>query len=390
MTAQPEIKIAATPAYWTHGVEPFPAPVAQGRMAQLVDFDDRLYEQARIVYRFLVYWYHDKHGDALLSQRHVAHVMKQRAPAGAKVLSRSVVQRAILALMETGWVVRSYKGRGRNKSRTGSRYIPVANVTDLAAQGKFPELTHTNGPDDIVTEPAHAIGPDKAYAAQATGPDRAYAAHANGPKTHIQDTGTIDPCTCSDMNSPPVAAGLSAAAPQGGGFERLAAAYAKAGDNLAKARAAFNDIDPDHPELERMVRAAESWKRTATGKRMSLERWLKEKRWLTGAEYSSDARSTHRYPTCVITRITPRVVEDDFEGAKVWYRDRDGMQHMCVLDRREYGILAEACAADRPRVNGAGDDLHEFIGARFQLDEYGWFDPIRPANENNAKQGEAA
>src|SRR5688572_25826624 len=132
MTAlQPNV--GESPLFWTHKVDAFPSPVAQFRMAQLIDFDDRLYETARIVYRFLVGWYHDEHGDALLSQRHVAKVMKQRAPEGSVVPSRNAVQRAIIALMDTGWVVRTFQGRGKGKG--ASRYVPVINALELAAQG---------------------------------------------------------------------------------------------------------------------------------------------------------------------------------------------------------------------------------------------------------------
>src|SRR5690606_39465258 len=65
------------------------------------------------------------------------------SPEGAVVLSRSAVNRAILALMETGWVVRTFKGRGKGKG--ASRYVPVLNVLELAAHGKFPEPSHSIG-----------------------------------------------------------------------------------------------------------------------------------------------------------------------------------------------------------------------------------------------------
>ena len=186
---QLELKVGEDRRYWTHKVKPFPEPVAQFRMAQLIDFDDRLYETARVVYRFLVGWYHHDHGDALLSQRHVAKVMKQRAPDGASVPSRNAVQRAILALLETGWVVRTAKGRGRKK--TASRYIPVINVLELAEQGKFPELAHAIGPDEDDAELAHANGPVSSELAHDNGPVDAKLAHAIGPKTLLPDPTTL-------------------------------------------------------------------------------------------------------------------------------------------------------------------------------------------------------
>jgi hypothetical protein len=361
-----QLKIGESPAYWTHAIGEPNGPVSQFRMSQLIDFDDRLYETARVVYRFMVGWYHNGYGDALLSQRHVAKVMKQRAPTGALVPSRNAVQRAILALMETGWVVRSFQGRGKGKG--ASRYVPVLNVLELASQGKFPEPAHANGP----VEPAHANGP---LVAHATGPIAPEPAHVGGPKTRLQDTVTKTRVPVVNDSSAPVAGGPLAAAPDDG-FEHLAAAYDKRGDNLAKARRAFNDIAPDAAELERMVAAAASWKRTGTGKRMSLDRWLREKRWLSSGEFANDNRATHRYPSCVITRIKPRVSGDDFEGAQIWFRDRDGSQRHMVLDFSEYRQLQDACVLDRPAACEPSDDLHQFVGARFQLDDADFFEPL--------------
>lgn len=362
MTAVQPKTTGETPAYWTHNVDAFPGPVAQFRMAQLIDFDERLYETARVVYRFLVGWYHDDHGDALLSQRHVAKVMKQRAPDGSSVPSRNAVQRAIIALMDTGWVVRTFQGRG--KGRGASRYVPVINVLELAAQGKFPELAHVNGPD----EPAHAIGP---VVAHANGPVDAEPAHQSGPKTRLQDPATKTRVPVVNDISTPVAGGPLAAAP-GDGFDRLFAAYDKPDDNRAKAKRAFNDINPDAAEIERMVQAAASWKKSANGKRMSMERWLREKRWLSGEDFANDNRKTHRYPSCVITRIKSRWDKDeDFTGAQIWFRDRDGAAHTRVLDASEYAWLKECCY-ENSRLMDPSEDLHEFVGARFQIDDNGF------------------
>lgn len=370
MTKPQADKIGEAPAYWTHGVDAYPSPVAQFRMAQLIDFDDRLYETARVVYRFMVGWYHDGHGDALLSQRHVAKVMKQRAP-GAVVPSRNAVQRAIIALMDTGWVVRSYQGRGKGKG--ASRYIPVFNVLDLAAQGKFPQPAHDTGP----VQPARVNGP---LVARANGPVDAEPAHTGGPKTRLHDPVTKTRVHVVMDSSAPVAGEPLAAAPDG--FERLFAAYDHGGSDKRRARMAFNGVNPEAAELERMVVAAASWRRTASGKRLSLERWLNERRWLSGDEFANDNRKTHRYPSCVITRIKPRYdKEETFDGAQIWFRNRDGATHTRVLDGSEYTWLQECCYENQ-RLADPSEDLHEFVGARFQIDDDGLI--VDPAEHDAA------
>lgn len=105
-------------------------------MSQLIDYDLRLTDPARIVYRFLIGWYMRSNGDALASVRHIVTTMRTRAPDGARHLSRSAVQRAIILLIETGWLVRRFTGKGRS----GSRYVPVLNVLELAAQGSLPSV----------------------------------------------------------------------------------------------------------------------------------------------------------------------------------------------------------------------------------------------------------
>ncbi|RVC45098.1 MAG: hypothetical protein E5V60_20870 [Mesorhizobium sp.] len=333
-------------------------------MAQLIDLDERLYENARIVYRFLVGWYHEGHGDALLSMRHVSKVMKQRAPEGANVLSHSVVQRAVIALMETGWVVRTHKGRGKGKG--ASRFVPVLNVLDLAAQGKFPEPSHSSG----AVELSHSGGTE---VSRAIGTVEAEPSHSSGTKTLLQDTVTKTRVPVVIDSSSPVAGGPLAAAP-GDGFERLFSAYGKPDDNRGKARQAFNEIKPNVAELGRMILVAESWKRTASGKRMSLERWLKEKRWLMSREVINDTRKTYRWPSCVVTWVKPKY---DAEGLidifYFKYRDRDGLLQTRVLDYHEFDEFREQVKADRPGVGDPSLDMHEFIGARFQADDDGMF-----------------
>lgn len=266
---QPE-SVGTSPAYWTHNVESFPSPVAQFRMAQLIDFDERLYENARIVYRFLVGWYHDQYGDALLSQRHVAKVMKQRAPEGAAVLSNRTVGRAIIALLETGWVARTFKGRGKGKG--ASRYVPVINVLELAAQGKFPQLGHSGVP----VQPGHSSDP---LVGQSNGPVDAELGHSIGPKTLPPDpakepeTGMVD----HDFATP--VAGLSAAPVAKEGFDELFDVYGVRHDK-ADARRAYEKLAPDADLHVRMVEAARAWRQSAGSiERMRLRRWIEEERY---------------------------------------------------------------------------------------------------------------
>ena len=266
MTSPAAEKTAETRAYWTHKVDAFPGPVAQFRMAQLIDLDDRLYENARVVYRFLIGWYHDGHGDALLSMRHVSKVMRARAPDGVAVLSHSVVQRAVSALLDTGWVVRTHKGRGKGKG--ASRFMPVLNVLELAGQGKFPEPSHSGGTVESRDELSRSNG---TVVSRSNGTVEAELSRSNGPKTLLPDSGT-DPMTGSSKVSGAAAAdGLTPTARAG--FERVWLAYEKHG-NKAAARAEWEKLaDPD---VDHIADRAASWAASARPgkKRMPLERWL--------------------------------------------------------------------------------------------------------------------
>ncbi len=75
-------------------------------------------------------------------------------------------------------------------------------------------------------------------------------------KTHTPDPVHKTRVLVSDILSRPMPDAAEGAARAGEGFEPLAAAYAKAGDNLVKARLAFLDINPDDAELACMIRAA--------------------------------------------------------------------------------------------------------------------------------------
>lgn len=330
-------KIGASRAYWTHKVDAFPSAVAVTRMAQLIDFDDRLYETARVVYRFMVSWYHTDHGDALLSQRHVAKVMKQRAPDVAAVPSRNAVQRAIMALIETGWVVRSFQGRGRGKG--ASRYVPVLNVLELAVQGKFPEPAHANGPVSSGAQLAHANGPVVAHANGPVGPEPA---HANGPKTLLPDPAT-DRVTeretmhdCAAPSAPPAPALTAGPAETAqGGFDELYVTYGVR-HKKADARAAYDKLAPDAEMHRRMVVAAHAWRKAAGDiRRMHLCKWIegehydedaptaylpKQRRPATAAAPSAKPRAADR--TVII--VASSVVRDGFDSRLVAQIEADG------------------------------------------------------------------
>lgn len=277
-STQPET-VGESPAYWTHEVGAFPGPVAVTRMAQLIDFDDRLYETARVVYRFLISWYHGGYGDAFMSMNHVAKTMKHRAPAGAVIPSRSAVHRAIIALMETGWVVRTFKGRGRGKG--ASRYVPVMNVLELAAQGKFPEPSHHTG----TVQPSHLNG---TVVSHATGTVEAQPSHATGIKTLLHDPRT-DAETCKEeVDFAPPAPALAGGAAAKEGFDELFDAYGVRQDK-ADARRAYERLAPDADMHARMVEAARAWRRAAGDiERMRLRRWIEEER------YDEDPRSERK------------------------------------------------------------------------------------------------
>lgn len=267
MTSPTAEKTAETRAYWTHKVDAFPGPVAQFRMAQLIDLDDRLYENARVVYRFLIGWYHDGHGDALLSMRHVSKVMRARAPDGVAVLSHSVVQRAVSALLDTGWVVRTHKGRGKGKG--ASRFMPVLNVLELAGQGKFPQPSHSGGTVESNGELSRSNGTVVSHYNGTVEPELS---RFNGPKTQLLDP-VIEPGTgnCNDVSGEAAADGLAPTARAG--FEKVWLAYGKLGSK-ASARAEWAKlIDPD---VDHIVARAASWAASARPgqKRLPLERWL--------------------------------------------------------------------------------------------------------------------
>ncbi|MCO5156123.1 MAG: hypothetical protein M9945_05105 [Aquamicrobium sp.] len=407
--AQPET-VGESRRYWTHGVETFPSPVAQFRMAQLIDMDDRLYETARVVYRFMVGWYHDGYGDALLSQRHVAKVMKQRAPAGAVVPSRNAVQRAILALMETGWVVRSFQGRGKGKG--ASRYVPVMNVLELAAQGKFPEPAHATGP----VEPAHANGP---LVARANGPVEAEPAHATGPKTLPPDSATEPKTGGEEYDFAPPAPALAGGAAAKEGFDELYAAYGVKKDKAA-ARQAYDKLAPDADLHARMVDAAQAWRQAAGSiDRMRLRRWIEEERYDEDPKGKRDGKRADHADTPpakpkpaggepfverreTLTVISASISDDeDREGVRwldlIFRREEDGNEDLGESfvvespdpDRQEDGQKSLAAFFERLGMD-VPEDADEIVGLTFTRtlrSKFGSWEYAPVADNDNTPDG---
>lgn len=311
MTQPQPDTIGTQPAYWTHKVGQFPAPVAVTRMAQLIDFDDRLYEAARVVYRFLISWYHDEHGDALMSMRHVSLVMRQRAPDGATVPSRSAVQRAIIALMETGWVVRTFKGRGKGKG--ASRYVPVLNVLDLAAEGKFPQPSHPGG----TVEPTHANG---TLLSHANGTVGAEPSRAGGTKTHTPDSAPEPRTGMGDIDCAPPASGLSADAVAQGGFEELYKCYGVRAE-FAAAKVAYEKLAPTPAMHAEMIASAKAWRATAGDiERMYLARWIREERFREDPK--GERRGREAKPKSAMPKATPADGPDKILPVPIWERGK--------------------------------------------------------------------
>lgn len=333
MTSLTAEKTAESRAYWTHGVDAFPGPVAQFRMAQLIDLDDRLYENARVVYRFLIGWYHDGHGDALLSMRHVSKVMRARAPDGVAVLSHSVVQRAVSALLDTGWVVRTHKGRGKGKG--ASRFMPVLNVLELAGQGKFPEPSHSGGTVDGTAELSRSNG---TVVSRTNGTVEPELSRSNGPKTQLLDP-VIEPGTgnCNDVAGAAAADGLAPTARAG--FERIWVAYDRLG-NKAAARAEFDDLV--NPDVDHIADRAASWAASARPgqKRMPLEKWL------AAEKYDEADRRVEPKPERTLKPSAPQAANSNVPLRIVGGRtDLGAGEHLADIVGAEY----------RDADNGAGE-----------------------------------
>ncbi|MET4229824.1 hypothetical protein AB7Z32_19980 [Bradyrhizobium sp. 482_C4_N1_1] len=349
--------------FWLYGAENPKSIKAERNLSQLAEWDDRLTPAARKVLDFLIDWEHDGRGDALASREHITAHLNARAPDGCKISVRTV-RDGIDCLLASGWAVRTLKGTGQ---KNASRYVVPPYILENAAHGKLPNVANRALHDAglATTSTGRDVTP---CTGRYTTPGNVTTGRDVTPQdTHTRDAPT-DASTCSDIDIPqasPAAGGGELA----GGFDLLAAAYAKPGDNLVEARRQYDAIAPDEAEQARMVRAAESWRASAKGPRMGLARWLEQKRWLTTYEFTQDNRRANRFPSCVVTWIKPAAGG----GARVKYRDTNGSLQTQQLDVDELEYFTDACSTDRPACSSASDDLHEFIGARFHVDEDGCF-----------------
>ncbi len=375
-------EIATSPAYWTHGIGKPNGPVAKNRIAQYADHDSRLNGTDRMVLRFISDWQHNIYGDALASLRFIENTMRARAPAG-RVPTFQTIGKSIITLIESGWLIRTYTAEARSKDASGSRYVVCPDILDMAAQGRFPEKTVASNAT-VLEKPSRLMATVEAETVATV-----------ATKNHLHEPVTTEPVTCGGIESiPPGIATTAAAATPGGagcgvlvGFDRVAAAYDKKGDNLVKACAVFNAIAPDKKTLERMVAQAASWKRTARGPRMALARWLEERRWESKTEKTASNDNApsrgSRYPSCMVTNIKAfrhdECGESYLDGCKLWYLDTNGERRAATFDEGEFEDFKNACGADKPFLTHRdlcdfSEDLHEFKGVRFKLNEYGFPD----------------
>lgn len=371
--------------YWTNGVDAFPGPVAQFRMAQLIDLDDRLYEKARMVYRFIIGWYHDKHGDALLSMNRVCDEMRARSPNGKTSLTRSAVDRAITALIKNGWIVCTFKGNGKGNA---SRYVPAFNVLELAAQGKFPEPSHANG----TVEPSHANG---TVLSHLNGTVDAEPSHLNGIKTRLPDSdGETRTGRSKELSAPPAAPGLSAVAPVAG-FERVWAAYGKLG-NKAKSRDAFAEIDIEEHPADSIAAKAASWCASAKPgtKRMPLEKWLAAEKYDEADRQPARAAQPHfeaanddddddlpdddadggiRFGPSRTATNSGTIVAASLEGMVLTVRLDNGYERVIALEHNNHAVQAagQAELAGLAEVLGRNvEEASDLMGLRVVASDY--------------------
>jgi len=310
-------------------------------------YDPRVKRRHMLVFGFILDWYHSDYGNALASVRHIDAQLKARDASGTGLYTGQI-HGALTDLVAWGYLER-IEARGRR----AFRYIPSWSVLELSVQENPNAICVRETENTSVRETENAT---------------AISVRDSMNEDPLTRPGLQDPGTCSDIDIPP-----ATPAAEGGvlaGFDLLAAAYAKPGDNLVEARRQYRAIAPDEEEHARMVKAAESWRRTAKGPRMGLARWLEQKRWLGTEEFKQDNRPhASRFPSCVVTYIKPVAGG----GARIKYRDENGGLQMQQLDVDEFSDFSWACEQDRPAIKRASDDMHEFVGARFMLDDDGCF-----------------
>lgn len=329
--------IESKPYSWTAKPESLEAKF---KLMCRLPYDPRVKRRHMLVFGFILDWYHSGYGNALASYRHVYDTIRDRDPAGIGLFMGDI-HGALTDLVSWG-----YLDTEPGKGRRASRYMPV---WELSVRDSLNTTSVRETPNISVLETPNTTG---------------HSVREIPELRPTYQTRSTDPGTGSDIDIRPGSAAAEGAARAGDGYAALAAAYAKPGDNLHKAGLVYTDLAPDASEQARMVKAATSWKASAKGPRMSLERWLREKRWLGTEEFKQDNRRASRFPSCVVTYIKPV----GGEGARIKYRDYSGTLQTRMLDADEMAEFQDYCASDRPQVAMASDDLHEFVGARFHVD----------------------
>jgi DNA-binding transcriptional ArsR family regulator len=146
--------IKCSRAYWTHGVVGPYTLKAEQRLGVLVGLDRRLTPAAGVVFRFLISWDMEAHGNALASVDFISAALKAQDPAGLG-LSSSAVGAALKLLRETGWITQTLRGTG---PKNASRYEPAWEALTLASRGAFPSIV-ANRPEVVdSTEPSRGSG----------------------------------------------------------------------------------------------------------------------------------------------------------------------------------------------------------------------------------------
>ncbi|RWO03179.1 MAG: hypothetical protein EOS07_35545 [Mesorhizobium sp.] len=376
-----------TKSYWTDGVDDPHSLLGRSKLNELILGHPKVAIRHIVVWSFHLRRAHKDYAwTSLASERFMVEDLRG-AFDGRWGLARQHIRKAHGELVEWKFLALAHKGGGKGD---GSRYWPNFDLLEQAAAGRFSHDVSITVPSEVVArygclQPAIAAGNCGVPSTEpgttgfpvlgTTGfPVKAPTGNYGVPKDITTRSGSKSPDNGSVIdNSTPGAGGPLAAAP-GDAFERLFAAYDKPGDDAAKARRALRDINPGADEIERMVAAAVSWKRTSKGGRMSLERWLREKRWLSNDAFANDNRKTHKWPSCVVTHVKPKYDDDgSMETFYFKYRDRDGLLQTRVLGDFEFSEFRDQVKADRPGVIDPSKDMHEFIGARFQADDDGMF-----------------
>jgi hypothetical protein len=255
-------------AYWLRDIKAPQDPLGKFKLLWLLDFNDRAKRRHRLVYGFILDWWHAGYGDALASVRHVRDTLKARDPHG-RGISISLISEALRELVKWGYLI-EVAGKGRN----ANRYIPDWGRLAEAAGSVHPVLNASGNAACV-----HPALNTDVHPALNTNAD---SVHAVPNKDPLTGPGYDPGQQVSRLASPaplqaPPADGLEATAAEAGeGFERLYRVYGVFA-NKAAARAAFEKLNPPPATV---IDAARRWKAAAGDiDRIQLKRWIEEERY---------------------------------------------------------------------------------------------------------------